>query len=908
MDLVAYMKERASKVDAALDAWLPPADRAPAAIHAAMRHLVFPGGKRLRPVLACAGAEALGAPGERAMPAAIAVELIHIYSLVHDDLPCMDDDDERRGRPTVHVVYGEATAVLAGDGLLASAFECLSRASGYDSASLLGAVGDLSHAAGSLQLVGGQVDDLAVGERSPDAEEIEGIHLRKTAALMSAAVVSGARLAGGGDDDLARFQQFGLRLGVAFQIADDLLDAEDDEPCSSVRALGEEGARTRAAELIREAEECLEPYGEKGRRAADPCPLRDWPRSMSATLLENIESPEDLRVLPADRVPDLVVELRDEIVRRVSKTGGHLASSLGAVELITGLHYTFDTPRDRIVLDVGHQGYAHKMLTGRREGFDAIGKDGGIGKFLRRHESAYDHFGAGHAGTSVSAALGIARAKQHRGDPSCGIALIGDGGMTAGMALEALNHAGELKQRNLLVVLNDNEMSIAPNVGAMSSFLSRKWSAPLTRRLKHYVRDVLEALPGDMVHWAHKAEESFKAFISPSLLFEALGFRYLGPIHGNSIGEVLETFGNARRMLDDGDGPVLVHAVTAKGFGYGPAEADPFRYHGVTPFEVESGEMAKKKGGGAPSYTRVFSDALIELAGEDERVVGITAAMPDGTGLDRFQAVHPDRYYDVGIAEQHAVTFAAGLATEGMKPVAAIYSTFLQRAFDQVVHDVCVQNLDVTFALDRAGLVGADGATHQGLYDVAYLRMLPNMVVMAPKDENELRHMLKTAVLHPGPAALRFPRGNGVGVPLEAEIKALPIGEAELLRDGDAVAVLAFGHVVHPALEAAELLAAEGISAAVLNARFAKPLDAERIGALARRCQRVVTVEEGSALGGFGAAVMELLARLGIRAAVQSVAIPDRIVEHGNADEIRAEMGLDAAGIATAARQLTRRS
>ncbi len=628
---------------------------------------------------------------------------------------------------------------------------------------------------------------------------------------------------------------------------------------------------------------------------------------MSATLLDAIETPADLRALEATRVADVVVEVRDEIVRRVSKTGGHLASSLGAVELITGLHYIFDTPSDRLVLDVGHQGYAHKMLTGRRRSFDEIGKEGGIGKFLRRDESEHDHFGAGHAGTSVSAALGIARAKQHRGEPGYAIALIGDGGMTAGMAFEALNHAGELKQGNLLVVLNDNEMSIAPNVGAMSSFLSRKWSAPLTRRLKHYVRDVLGAFPGDMVHWAHKAEESFKAFISPSLLFEALGFRYLGPIQGNSIDEVLETLGNARRMLADGEGPVLLHAITAKGFGYGPAEADPFRYHGVTPFEVESGEMAKKAGG-APSYTKVFSDALIELAREDERIVGITAAMPDGTGLDRFQAVHPDRYYDVGIAEQHAVTFAAGLATEGMKPVAAIYSTFLQRAFDQVVHDVCVQDLDVTFALDRAGLVGADGATHQGFYDIAYLRMLPNMVVMAPKDENELRHMLKTAVEHPGPAAVRFPRGAGVGVPLEPEMKALQLGEAELLCDGADLAILAFGHVVHPALEAAATLAAEGVSAAVLNARYAKPLDADRIAELAERCGRLLTVEEGTSLGGFAAAVMEALSRRGICAPMQSLAIPDRIVEHGNPDAFRAALGLDANGIAAAARQLARRS
>ncbi len=628
---------------------------------------------------------------------------------------------------------------------------------------------------------------------------------------------------------------------------------------------------------------------------------------MNERLLDRIEIPSDLRALPREDVGRVCEELRQEIVQRVAKSGGHLASSLGAVELITAVHAVFDTPIDRLVLDVGHQGYAHKMLTGRRAGFERIGKEGGIGKFLRRDESAYDHFGAGHAGTSISAALGIARAKQHRGEPGNAIALIGDGGMTSGMAFEALNHAGELQQKNLLVILNDNEMSIAPNVGALSSFLSRKMSKPMVRRLKSYVKEFLGTLPGDLVEWAHKAEESFKAFISPSLLFEALGFRYLGPIRGNRIEDVLETLDNARRMLAGGEGPILLHALTAKGFGYAPAEADPFKYHGVTPFEIESGEM-RKSAAGPPSYTKVFSDALIQLASEDPRIVAITAAMPDGTGLDRFQKVHPDRYYDVGIAEQHAVTFAAGLATEGMKPVAAIYSTFLQRAFDQVVHDVCVQNLDVTFALDRAGLVGPDGATHQGFYDVAYLRALPNMVVMAPKDENELRHMLKTAIEHPGPAAIRYPRGAGFGVSLDAECKTIPIGESELLRDGDEVVVLALGTLAHVALEAAHALHAEGISAAVVNARFAKPLDTKRIVALARRCRAVVTVEEAAAAGGFGSAVLEALAEAGVAVPVHCLAIPDHIIEHGDPVAIRAALGLDAEGIARAARGLVKPS
>jgi 1-deoxy-D-xylulose-5-phosphate synthase len=623
---------------------------------------------------------------------------------------------------------------------------------------------------------------------------------------------------------------------------------------------------------------------------------------MSEGLLAQIRSPEDLRRLPRERLREVAAGLREEIVERVSRTGGHLASSLGAVELLVAIHAVFDTPRDRLVLDVGHQGYAHKMLTGRREGFDRIGQADGIAKFLRRSESPYDHFGAGHAGTSISAALGMARGMQHQGRPGCAIALIGDGGMTAGMAFEALNHAGHLQQRNLVVVLNDNEMSISPNVGALSSYLSRKLSMPLVRRMKSFAREFLQSLPGDMLHWAHKAEESLKVFFSPGMLFEALSFRYVGPIQGNDLDGLLETFANVRQMIVSGEGPILVHALTAKGYGYEPAQQDPYRYHGVGAFEVESGRLRPSRPA-PPRYQDVFAETLIRLAREDRRIVGITAAMADGTGLDRFREAFPDRFYDVGIAEQHAVTFAAGLACEGMKPVPAIYSTFLQRGYDQVVHDVCLQNLDVTFALDRAGVVGADGATHQGFYDLAYLRALPNMLVMAPKDENELRHMLVTAIQHPGPAAVRFPRGAGVGVPLDPELKALPLGKAELLRDGDDAAILALGPLAHAALEAAAELAAEGLSVAVLNARFAKPLDAERIAALARRCAVLVTVEEHAAIGGFGAAVLEALAAAGLAVPVRCLGVPDRLVEHGDPGAVLAALGLDATGIARSVRE-----
>ena len=492
---------------------------------------------------------------------------------------------------------------------------------------------------------------------------------------------------------------------------------------------------------------------------------------------------------------------------------------------------------------------------------------------------------------------------EHQGSDHVAIAMIGDGGMTAGMAFEALNHAGDLQQKNLLVILNDNEMSIYPNVGALSSYLSRKLSAPMVRSIKRWTKEFLTSMPGDMLHWAQKAEESVKVFFSPGLLFEALGFKYVGPIQGHRVEVVLETLANAKQMLDEGDGPILIHAITAKGRGYEPAERDPLKYHGPGPFEVASGRMPPSQPG-PPKYQKVFADTLIELARQDDRIVGITAAMPDGTSLDQFGRVFPKRFYDVGIAEQHAVTFAAGLAAQGMKPVAAIYSTFLQRAYDQVVHDVCVQDLDVTFALDRAGLVGADGATHQGFYDLAYLRNLPNMVVMAPKDENELRHMLRTAVEYSGPAAVRYPRGAGYGVPLDPDVKTLPVGEAELLRDGEDVLVVALGLPVHPAMEAAAELAGEGVSVAVLNARFVKPLDAARVVALARKVRAVVTVEEHVLQGGFGSAVLEALAEAGVERPVRCLGVPDRLIEHADPKDVRAELGLDAPGIARAVREL----
>ena len=617
-----------------------------------------------------------------------------------------------------------------------------------------------------------------------------------------------------------------------------------------------------------------------------------------------IDSPAELREVPRHELRGVADELRRDVIELVSKTGGHLAAGLGAVELATVLHYVFDTPRDKLIWDVGHQGYPHKLLTGRRSRFMSIGQFGGIGKFLRRHESEFDVFGAGHAGTSISAATGIAEAMRRKGEGQYAIAVIGDGALTAGMAYEGLNNAGYMRLKNLIVVLNDNEMSISPNVGAMSSYLARRWSGPLIRRVKRGIRSVLESVShGDEVlTMIRKAEQSFKAFISPALLFEGLGFNYIGPIDGHNIEELLETFENVRGMKDPQE-PVLVHCITKKGYGYDPAQGDPVKYHGVSKFEVSSGTM-QKSSGAAPSWTRVFSDALIELSEQDSRILGITAAMAGGTGLDAFRDRFPDRFYDSAIAEQHAVTFAGGLASEGLKPVCAIYSTFLQRAYDQIVHDVCVQKLDVTFALDRAGIVGADGATHQGLYDFAYLRTLPNMIVMAPRDANELRAMLRTAIEHPGPAAVRYPRGAAPGQVSAGPIEALPVGIAELLREGDDLALIGIGSTVERCERAADALAEDGHSVAVLDARFAKPIDEGAVLAVAQRCGRVLVVEEHAEVAGFGEAVLALLTEHQSRAQARALGVRDSVVEHGSPEDVLADLGLDAVGIERAAREL----
>ena len=615
----------------------------------------------------------------------------------------------------------------------------------------------------------------------------------------------------------------------------------------------------------------------------------------STPLLDTIDTPEDLRLLSEDQLTTVAEELRRETIDAVSVTGGHLGAGLGVVELTVALHYVFDTPRDRVIWDVGHQAYPHKILTGRRARIRTLRQGGGLSGFTKRSESEYDPFGAAHSSTSISAGLGMAVARDQQGGHNNVVAVIGDGAMSAGMAYEAMNNAGHLKSR-LIVILNDNDMSIAPPTGAMSAYLARLVSGKTYRSLREIGKHLADKLPRFLQEKAVKAEEYARGFVTGGTMFEELGFYYVGPIDGHNLDHLLPVLKNVR---DSESGPILVHVVTQKGKGYGPAEASADKYHGVVPFDVITGAQAKAKAN-APAYTKVFAESLIKEARADDRIVAITAAMPSGTGLDAFMKEFPGRTFDVGIAEQHAVTFAAGMATEGMKPFCAIYSTFLQRAYDQVVHDVALQKLPVRFALDRAGLVGADGATHAGSFDVAYLGCLPDMVIMAAADEAELVHMVATsAAFDEGPIAFRFPRGEGVGLDMPERGSILEIGKGRIVREGTRVAILSLGTRLAEALKAAEELETRGLSTTVADARFAKPLDEAMILRLAREHEVLLTVEEGS-VGGFGSFVLQLLAERGMLdrgLKVRSLVLPDVYIDHDKPDRMYAQAQLDSASI-----------
>ena len=614
-------------------------------------------------------------------------------------------------------------------------------------------------------------------------------------------------------------------------------------------------------------------------------------------LLAGIRSPEDLRTLDVNELEDLAAELRETIISTVAETGGHLAPSLGVVELTLALHYVFDTPKDKLIWDVGHQAYAHKLLTGRLAQFHTLRQHGGISGFPKRAESVYDTVETGHSSTSISFGTGLAVAGRLQGKRRKVVAVIGDGAMTAGMAFEALNHAGGMDE-DLIVVLNDNEMSISKNVGALSSFMSRRMTGKAIRRLRDHVEERLLALSTvgeNLLALIRKSEECTKAFFTPGMLFEALKFKYVGPIPGHQLEDLIDTLTNVR---DHNHGPVLVHVITTKGKGYAPAEQQPGNYHGLGPFEVSSGRPKSAKSA-PPSYTKVFGQTLCRLAEQDARIVGITAAMPDGTGLSAFARAFPERFFDVGIAEQHAATFAAGLALAGMRPCFAVYSSFMQRALDQLIHDICLPKLPVTIALDRSGVVGADGPTHHGVFDLALLRSIPNLTLMLPADENELQQMLCTALLAvDGPAVLRYPRGSGEGVALDEVLQPLPVGKGKLLREGSDLLLLPAGNRVHPALAAADYLAGQGISAAVINPRFLKPLDEELICTWAARTGAVLTVEDGCILGGFGSAVMQTLQAQGLCVPVKTLGYADAFQDQGPQSLLWREAGLDAGGIA----------
>jgi 1-deoxy-D-xylulose-5-phosphate synthase len=619
-------------------------------------------------------------------------------------------------------------------------------------------------------------------------------------------------------------------------------------------------------------------------------------------LLEGINTPDELRLLKPEQLTQLAEEIREEIVTTVSKTGGHLASSLGVVELTIALHYVFNTPQDKIVWDVGHQSYAHKILTGRRERFHTLRQHKGISGFPRREESVYDTFNVGHSSTSISAALGMAEARCLKGEKHKVIAVIGDGSLMAGLAWEGLNQAGHIK-KDFIVILNDNEMSISPNVGALSAYLSRIITGQFYNRFKTEMVTFVNTIPGigkSMLKVAKQSEEFLKGLLVPGLLFEELGFRYIGPISGHRFDHLLENLQNVKNL----HGPILIHVLTNKGKGYAPAEKNPIAFHGTGPFDVKTGRPSSKKTS-APTYTQVFAQTLIKLAKKNKNIIAITAGMPNGTGLDKFSEAFPDKFYDVGIAEQHAITFAAGMAVEGLRPVTAIYSTFLQRGYDQILHDVCYQNLPVVFVLDRSGIVGEDGATHNGLFDLSYLRSMPNMIIMAPKDENELQHMLKTALSCECPVAIRYPRDKGYGVKLDIQLTTLPIGKAEVLQDGDDLVILAVGGSVYPALNAAERLKEAKIKTGIVNVRFVKPLDKELICTLARKVGRIITVEENVLSGGFGSSVLETLGESDIQGTrVKCLGVNDVFVEHGSQSIIRKKYGLDVEGIVRSAREI----
>ncbi len=625
-------------------------------------------------------------------------------------------------------------------------------------------------------------------------------------------------------------------------------------------------------------------------------------RVMAKKLIDSLKLPEDLRALPVEELKLVVEELRNELIDTVSESGGHFASSLGATEITVALHHLFNTPHDRLVWDVGHQAYIHKMVTGRRERMGSIRTMNGLSGFLKRSESPFDAFGAGHAGTSISAAVGMRHALDKVDPDRYVVAVIGDGSLTSGMAFEALNHAGDLSLKRLIVVLNDNEMSISKNVGALSWLFSRAMTGETSSKARSKFKELYKRgyVPELIYKAIDRAEEATQGFFSsPAMLFEAFGFRYIGPVDGHDLPGLIKALENAKRQ----DIPVLVHCRTVKGKGYEPAEEDPILWHGVVPFDRQKGEFraatvpanspAPKK---LPSYTAVFAETMIEMAKADSRIFGITAAMPSGTGLDKMQKELPEQTVDVGICEQHAVTYAAGLACEGLRPVAAIYSTFLQRAYDQVVHDVCIQKLPVTFAIDRGGVVGNDGETHQGVFDIAYLRTIPNITIMSPKDENELRHMLFTSVNLGAPAAVRYPRGNGIGVPLDPQPKQIPIGKAEVLREGREALIVAFGPLVQNALQAASVLEREhNISTTVINARFAKPLDTELLATELPRYDVVCTLEDHALSGGFGSAVVEFAndAALALRAPIKRFGVGDSFVPHASQGEQHAMYGYD---------------
>ncbi len=898
-------------------------DSCPAELREAMQYSLLAGGKRMRPVLVLLACEACGGEIEAALPAACALEMVHTYSLIHDDLPAMDDDALRRGRPTNHKQFGEAMAILAGDALLTLAFEVLATETQPPQVAAA-CCAELASAAGAVGMVGGQVADLDAEnscqnpEFEPTLEQLESIHRRKTGRLLTCGLVMGARIAGAEHSTLVGLESFGKAVGLAFQIADDLLDVTgnpakmgkgvrkdaDHGKLTYPSLLGIDESRNRAEALIRQACDAIASLGSRGQRleAAGPLCLGARPL-MHFELLPHLKSPRDLQSLSNSQLQQVAAEIREALCHVVSNRAAHFASNLGVVELCVALHLVFDFTKDRLIWDTGHQIYPHKLVTGRFHEFSTIRQKGGLMGYPNPAESEYDLFMTGHAGASVSTVLGMKTADDLLfTDNRKSVAVIGDGALPSGIVFEAMNNAAGLK-KDLLVILNDNKMGICPRVGGLASYLDKARIAPFYNGLKRDISWLLNKVPvvgESMAETLGQFKDAVKSFLHGGMLFEEMGFRYIGPVDGHDLMGLKKTL----EMVKDVKGPVLLHVFTEKGHGFEPACEDPVKFHTPAPFKRENGNsVVTVKTSSSAAYTDMASGAIYQAMQRDDRVAVLTAAMCAGNKLGRIRDDFPNRFFDTGICEGHAVAFAGGMAKSGMKPIVDIYSTFLQRSFDHIFQEVALQNLPVVFCLDRAGLCGPDGPTHHGVFDNSYMRIFPNMTVMAPGDAADMGPMIDFALSHDGPTSIRYPKTNAESV--ERELAPMELGKAEVFHWGTDGVFLAFGTLFPTCVKAAAKLREDGLDVGVINARFIKPLDTGILIKALQETDFVITVEENTLTGGFGSAVLEAANQAGVKTDhLRCLGIPDQYIEHGERGELLADLGLDMHGLIATAKEM----